>query len=88
MPGKTVLVVLMAVLVMIAGYHSLHPRRILLTGTPSADDPILQEVYALRNAISVECNVDTAKILDRLARSNGQRPSPRDDPTCYAKTRL
>ena len=37
--------------------------------TPWADDPILQEVYAIRDAISAGCDHDMKKIFQRLKRT-------------------
>jgi hypothetical protein len=37
--------------------------------TPWADDPILQEVYAIRDAISAECDDDMSKIFEALKRT-------------------
>ena len=42
------------------------PQKSSSEWTPWADDPILQEVYAIRDAISAECDHDRKKIFERL----------------------
>jgi len=40
-----------------------------LSETPWGGDPILKEVYAIRDAISAECDDDMAKIFEALKRT-------------------
>lgn len=59
------------------------PRKNSSDWTPWADDPILQEVYAIRDAISAECDDDMSKIFEALKRTqaiaSSRKPTDMDE---------